>query len=75
MTKVRKEIKNRSRLGNKYLRERTNDSRIAYKKQRNVCIMLLRKTKTDYFANLELKILKDNKKFWKTVNSLFSKKS
>ena len=36
---------------------------------------LLVKTKRDYFANLDTKIKKDNRKFWKTVNPLFSEKS
>ena len=72
---LRKEIMNRSRLRNKFLRERTNESKIAYSKQRNICVSLLRKTKRDYFANLDTKIMKDNRKFWKTVNPLFSEKS
>ena len=72
---LRKEIMNRSRLHNKFLRERTNESKIAYSKQRNICVSLLRKTKRDYFANLDTKIMKDNRKFWKTVNPLFSEKS
>ena len=45
------------------LLEGTNHSMIAYNKQRNVCVILLRKTKTDYVANLASTILKDNKKF------------
>ena len=61
----------RSRLRNKFLRERTKESKVAYNKQRNICVSLLRKTKRDYFANLDLKIMKDNGKFWKTVNPLF----
>ena len=72
---LRKEIMNRSRLRNKFLRERTNESKIAYSKQRNICVSLLRKTKRDYFANLDTKIMKGNRKFWKTVNPLFSEKS
>ena len=72
---LRKEIMHRSRLRNKFLRERTNESKIAYNKQRNICVSLLRKTKRDYFANLVTKIMKDNRKFWKTVNILFSEKS
>ena len=55
--------------------ERTNEYKIAYKRQRNICVSLLRKTKKDYFANLDTKIMKDNRKFWKTVNPLFSEKS
>ena len=55
----------RSRIRNKFLRERTNKSKIAYNKQRNICVSLLRKAKRDYFANLDTKIMKDNRKFWK----------
>ena len=40
-----KEIMHRSRLHNKFLRERTNESKIAYNKQRNICVTLLRKIK------------------------------
>ena len=72
---LRKEIMHRSRLRNKFLRERTKESKVAYNKQRNICVSLLRKSKRDYFANLDTKIMKDNRKFWKTVNPLFSEKS
>ena len=71
----RKEIMHRSRNRNKFLRERTNESKIAYNKQQNICVSLLRKTRRDYFANLDTKIMKDNRKFWKTLNPLFSEKS
>ena len=49
----------------------------AYNRQRNICVSLLRKTKRVYyyFANLDTKIMKDNRKFWKTVNPLSSEKS
>ena len=72
---LRKEIMHRSRLRNKFLRERTKESKVAYNKQRNICVSLLRKSKRDYFANLDTKIMKGNRKFWKTVNPLFSEKS
>ena len=65
----------RSRLRNKFLRERTNESKITYNRQRNICVSLLRKTKRVYFANLNTKSMKDNRKFGKTVNPLFSEKS
>ena len=71
---LRKEIMHRSRLRNKFLRERTKESKVAYNKQRNICVSLLRKSKRDYFANLDTKIMKGNRKFWKTVNPLFSGK-
>ena len=43
---LRKEIMHRSRLRNTFLRERerTNESKIAYNRQRNICVSLLRKT-------------------------------
>ena len=76
ITKVlRKETMHRSRLRNKFLKERANESKIVYDKQRNICLSLLRKTKRDYFANLDTKIMKDNRKFCETVNPLFSEKS
>ena len=44
--------------------------------QRNVCVSLLRRIKTDFFANLDIKKMrKIIGKFWKIVNSLFSEKS
>ena len=36
------------------------------KKLRNVCVDPLHKTKTEYFKNLSIKDLCDNRKFWKT---------
>ena len=56
-------------------RERTKESKIAYNKQRNTWVSLLRITKRDYFANLDTKLMKDNRQFWKTVNLLFSENS
>ena len=65
----------RCQLRSDFLKETTNESNIADNKQRNTCVSLLRKAKSDYFANLDTKIMKDNKKFSKTVNPLFSQKS
>ena len=42
-----------------------------YKKQRNFCVDLLSKTKTEYFKNLNVKDLSDNRKFWKTIKPYF----
>ena len=63
----------RSKLRNKYLRERTNKTKSLYKKQKNICVSILRKNKRDYFGNLNNKIATDNRKFWKT-KVLFSPK-
>ena len=56
-------------------KERTNETKTAHNKQRNICVSLFRKTKRDYFTNLDTKIMKDNRTFWKTVNPYFSEKS
>ena len=36
-----------------------------YKKQRNYCVSLLRKSKANYYANVDEKKVSDNKLFWK----------
>ena len=53
------------RLRNKVLRERKNNSKISYNKQRNICVSLLRKNKRDYFANLDTKIMQEIGNFGK----------
>ena len=46
-----------------------------YKKQRNFRKNLLKKTKRQYFCNLNIKDLNDNKKFWKKFKPFFWDKS
>ena len=65
----------RSNLRNKFLKSRSNKNREAYKKQRNLCVSLLRLNKKDYFETLDIKFVTDNIMFWKTVAPLFSNKS
>ena len=43
-------------------------------KQRNRCVSFLRKTKREYYSNLDEKNIYDNKTFWKTVKPMLSKK-
>ena len=63
MTKyLHQAIMNRSRLSNKFLRDRTDISREEYKNQRNLCVSLLKKAKKDHFVNLDIKSVTDNKK-------------
>ena len=42
-----------------------------YKRQRNFCTRLCKKEKRDYYRNINLNSLTDNKRFWKTVKLLF----
>ena len=75
MTKtLRKAIMHRSKLKNIYNKKRTNDNWANYAKQRNYCVNLLRKTKKDYFHNLNIRDLSDNRKFWKTIEPHFTNK-
>ena len=50
---IKKEIVKRSRLKNKFLKENSEENRLAYNKQRNLCRSLLRKGKKAYFENLD----------------------
>ena len=69
---LNKAIMTRSRLRNKYLREKSANSKIAYDKQRSYCVNLLHGTKKKYFASINISAITDNKKFWKTAKPLFS---
>ena len=57
-----------SKLWNDYLKHGSEEIRLAYKKQPNFCVTLLRKQKADYFNNLDLNLVRDNKTFWKTIS-------
>ena len=73
MTKyLRKAIMMRSKLKNKFNKTKTSVAFSAYKKQRNLCTSILRKTKKEYFGNLKPSEICDNKKFWKIVKPLFT---
>ena len=71
---IRKEHMIRSKLRNKFYRDKNVISFMAYKKQRNKCVSLLRKAKKHFYGNLNPSIICDNKKFWKVVKPLFSEK-
>ena len=48
---------------NVFLKNKTEENRSNYSKQRNLSVTLLRKSKREYFGNLNEKSLCDNKKF------------
>ena len=75
MTKqLSKEIMKRSRLRNTFLRNRTEENKILYNRQRNYCVSLLRKSKRGYYENLNIKNVTDNELFWKSAKPLLSDK-
>ena len=64
----------RSRLRNKYNKNRTYENWSNHKKQSNNCTNILKKTKTDYFNNIDIKNITDNKRFWTTAKPFFTDK-
>ena len=75
MTKqLRKAIMHRSRLKNVFNKNRTTKTCDSYKKQHNFSVNLSRKTKKEYFENINVKDINDNQKFWKTIKPFFSDK-
>ena len=49
----------RTRLRNCYLKKRSEQNRLSSVKQSNYCVSLLRKTKKDYYSNLNVKDIVD----------------
>ena len=70
-----KEIMNRSGFRNNFLRNRTEENKILYNKQRYHCVSHLGKSKRGYYENLSTKNVTDNKLFQEPVKPLFSYKS
>ena len=54
---LQKAIMNRSSLLNRYRKEKTEATRSAYKRPRNFCVKLLRKTKKEFYNNLNVKYI------------------
>ena len=76
MTKeLRKEIMLRSKLKNKFNKERNHINWFNYKRQPKRYLSILRKTKKEYFNSLNIKQVSDNKLFWKSVKPFFSDKA
>ena len=69
-----KAIKQKSKLRNLYLKVRLDENRIRYRKQRNICVSLLRKARRKHYKNVSIADVTDNKKFWKRVKPLFGNK-
>ena len=67
-----KVIIRRSKLRNIFLKNRTEENRNNYAKQRNLCVILPRKSKREFYGNLNEKKLRDNKKFWGLVKPVLS---
>ena len=53
----------RTRLRNIFLKNRSDENKINYNKQRNLCVTLLRKSKREYYQNLSVEYVCNNKSF------------
>ena len=73
-SKIHKEVMRRTRLRNKFIGCKTNADRIAYYKQLNYCVSLIRKEKHSHYSNLNIRHVTDDKTFWRKVKPLFSEK-
>lgn len=66
---LKKAIMLRTTLRKKFLKVKTFETRIKYNKQRNICEC--RKTKRNYYENLDLNDIIDHANLWATVKPLF----
>ena len=64
----------RTRLRNIYLKQHTEATKISHNQQRNKYVIIFQKSKRSYFECLAVKLVKDNKKFWKKTSPLFQTK-
>ena len=75
MTKeLRKKTMLRSKLKNRFDKERIHINWCNYKGQSNHCLSILRKNKKEYFNSLNIKQVSDNGLFWKSVKPFFNDK-
>ena len=65
----------RSKLRNKFLKDKTDEARRKQRKQRNICVHLPQRVKRNYYSDLDLNNVTDNRKFWKTIRPLFANKT
>ena len=71
---IHKAIMTRTRLRNRFLKEPTQMNRLAYKKQKNYYVSLMRQSKKHYYGSLNVNHITDNKSFWRAVEPDFPNK-
>ena len=71
---LRKAIMQRSYLENKFYKYRSEEYRMALKRQKNYCNRLYKRERRKYYSQLNLNNITDNKKFWNVMRPLFSNK-
>ena len=75
MTKeFRKAIYNRSRLRNKFCKIPSEENEKLYKKQRNKCVAIRKKSIRNYFNKIANRNIVTNRNFWKIIKPFLSNK-
>ena len=75
MTKeFRKAIYNRSRLRNKFCKIPSEENEKLYKKQRNRCVAIRKKSIRNYFNKIANGNIVTNRNFWKIIKPFLSNK-
>ena len=70
-----KSVIERARFRNKFLKNTTDENRLAFTRQRNFCVSLFRNEKREYFAKSNEINITDNRKFQQTVKPFLSEKN
>ena len=60
---INEAIMTRTRLRNRFLKQATPMNRLAYKKQRNYCVLLMCENEKQYYGSLSVNRINDNKNF------------
>ena len=71
---LRKAIYNRSRLKNKFCKNETKENEEIYRKQRNKCVKLRKKSIKLYFSKITQNGIVTNKNFWKVIKPFLTNK-
>ena len=72
---LREAIMTRTGLLNKNRKDNSAGNLFAYKRQRNLCVKLLRKSKKLFCNNLHVTRITDNRKFWQIIKPNFAGKT
>ena len=61
----------RTKLRNRYNKDQTVENGNKFRNHRNSCVKLFRREKVNYYNNLDIFLVSDNKKCWKSVKPSF----
>ena len=60
---------------NKYRKDNNAGNPMAYKRQRNLYVILLRKSKKVFYNNINVKRITDKRNFWQTIKPSLTDKT